>query len=877
MAITIKCPACSARMTLRDDLAGKKIRCPKCQQALRVPDASAAVDSGESKPPAEIMSTRQAGTAAPAMTATAISGTEVPKLTSAAVTSSEARTTTSSDSSPRQIAVGVGTADHKTVSAAKRRPGLLHSTEFLLSPCSEDEEALRKRIAAAFSEARIQPVRISAVYRIGIALVAVLMILLPVIYLMLILAVGAGVWHHAVSNTGITTSMTGSSGRQSGKALIFGVTLYLTPILSGITLIVFMLKPLFSGTVDTSGRRSLKRSDEPILFDFVTRICRCVNAPVPNRIDIDCDINASASFRRGLRSFFSNDLVLTIGMPLAAGLTMRQFGGVLAHEFGHFAQGAGMRLSHIIRSINYWFSRVVYERDVWDEKLEEWSGRLDFRIGWTLYVVRFCVWLTRGILWCLMIMGQTVSGFLMRQMEFDADRYEARFSGSKSFTTTARQLHVLGMSFHGAMDDLSTFQTEGRLGDNFPKLILLNADQLTPKGHESIDEMIIESRTGLFDTHPSDRERIASAASENANGVFQLGLPAAHLFRKFDTLAKAVTWDFYKDIFGSDLKKSDIHPVEELMVRLQQQQDAWKALNRFFRGHIVLYRPFQSPDEALKPVTNSTAVQQRLQQARNAMLQKEPAFADAWKQFDDCDSQQIEVRLAEAMLEADLRIPKDEFTIPLTNAREINALQEASRDKQAQLLPRLLPFEQASAVRLYSGLRLAQTPEFAQVPAAAGITRNEIRTLIDLFRQLNEQIEPMLQIRDSKLAVGRLFHAMEANSENEQLMQKIKSTLEELHESITSLQLVFADIQYPFDHAKKGLTVAEFLVPRSPPADEPGEIYEAADTLTERYPQLHGRVFGRLCQVTELIETHLGLPVLDEPEDNDDDQENHED
>ena len=33
MAITIKCPACSARMTLRDDLAGKKIRCPKCQQA----------------------------------------------------------------------------------------------------------------------------------------------------------------------------------------------------------------------------------------------------------------------------------------------------------------------------------------------------------------------------------------------------------------------------------------------------------------------------------------------------------------------------------------------------------------------------------------------------------------------------------------------------------------------------------------------------------------------------------------------------------------------------------------------------------------------------------------------------------------------------
>jgi hypothetical protein len=66
---------------------------------------------------------------------------------------------------------------------------------------------------------------------------------------------------------------------------------------------------------------------------------------------------------------FGNDLVLTIGMPLVAGMSLRQFAGVLAHEFGHFSQGAGMRLSFIIRSINLWFMRVVYERDDWDERL----------------------------------------------------------------------------------------------------------------------------------------------------------------------------------------------------------------------------------------------------------------------------------------------------------------------------------------------------------------------------------------------------------------------------------------------------------------------------------------------------------------------------
>src|SRR6185503_19433346 len=93
---------------------------------------------------------------------------------------------------------------------------------------------------------------------------------------------------------------------------------------------------------------------EPLLFNFVKRICALVGAPAPCRVDVDCQVNASASLRRAL---WSKDLVLTIGMPLASGLNMPQFAGVLAHEFGHFAQGAGMRLTYIIRQINFWFAR----------------------------------------------------------------------------------------------------------------------------------------------------------------------------------------------------------------------------------------------------------------------------------------------------------------------------------------------------------------------------------------------------------------------------------------------------------------------------------------------------------------------------------------
>ena len=81
-----------------------------------------------------------------------------------------------------------------------------------------------------------------------------------------------------------------------------------------------------------------------------------------------------------------------------------------------------MRLSFIIRSINMWFMRVVYERDAWDERLEYLSQSIDIRVSWVLYLARLFVWLTRKILWLLMMVGHLVSGFLMRQMEVDADR-----------------------------------------------------------------------------------------------------------------------------------------------------------------------------------------------------------------------------------------------------------------------------------------------------------------------------------------------------------------------------------------------------------------------------------------------------------------------
>src|SRR5262249_33647488 len=136
------------------------------------------------------------------------------------------------------------------------------------------------------------------------------------------------VYYHAVNHTGIMSAV-------RGRAAVMAVLVYAAPLVIGGILILFMLKPLFSRPANQSRTRTLKRQTEPVLFAFVERICEAVGAPRPRQIQVDCEVNASASFRRGLLSMFGNDLVLTIGAPLVAGLNLRQFAGVLAHEFGH--------------------------------------------------------------------------------------------------------------------------------------------------------------------------------------------------------------------------------------------------------------------------------------------------------------------------------------------------------------------------------------------------------------------------------------------------------------------------------------------------------------------------------------------------------------
>ena len=708
-------------------------------------------------------------------------------------------------------------------------------------------------------QGRIEPAAVSAGYKLSILLVLVFMLLLPVVYVALIGLVCVFLGLHAIHDTGLL-----QAGR--GRGAVLAVILYLAPLVAGAILVFFMFKPLFARPLKRGQPRSLDRNQEPLLFAFVDRVCEVVGAPTPSRIDVDCDVNASASFRRGVLSMLGSDLVLTIGLPLAAGLNTRQFAGVLAHEFGHFSQGAGMRLSYLVRSVSFWLTRVVYERDDWDARLIAWSQEVDIRLGVIFYMARLFVWLTRKILWCLMMIGHLISGILLREMEFNADCYEIRLAGSDCFESTTRQMALLNAATQGAFADLGEFASEGRLGDDLPRLIVANARQVTAEGLRLINEQVDEEKAGIFSTHPSSRDRIAQAREEAAPGVFHLELPTASLFRDFSALSRTCTFDLYRSMFGKRFKLTDMHPVDQLLARQEKTIEDIKSVQRFFQGTFNLLRPLRLPAASLTRELTGGELATQLKEARQAMLDRLPDHKALFANYDQADTDWLEAEAAEALLTAQVRIKPEDFkqrmlSLPATREARIDA-----RGRMERISPQLVTLEQAALRRLSCALELVEVEKVAaRIP--------ESRQRIDEMHRLRAaavvagaQINLWLALRNRFSVLGALFSRLEGQKENATLLGTLEKNISQLVRQIRDLQHELSQVRYPFDHAKAEPTVAEFLLPQPFNENDWGAVLNAGHALVEGFPRLYARMFGRLTALAEEVESLLGLPRLPQPE-----------
>jgi hypothetical protein len=186
-----------------------------------------------------------------------------------------------------------------------------------------------------------------------------------------------------------------------------------------------------------------------------------------------------------------------------------------------------------------------------------------------------------------MHVGFLVGGFLLRQMEFDADRYEAQFGGSEAFARTTRKLQMLTGAWQLANAQMMEHLEERRLVEDLPGLVQLNARTIPPETVAAMEQGIDASRTGWFDSHPCDRDRLAAAEKLASPGVFRLDRPARELLADFAAQSKATTWDLYLATFGPQVPREALVPAPEFA---RASQSRWKEPGEKRRSEHYAYR-----------------------------------------------------------------------------------------------------------------------------------------------------------------------------------------------------------------------------------------------------------------------------------------------
>ncbi|MEN9678219.1 MAG: Protease HtpX [Verrucomicrobiota bacterium] len=683
----------------------------------------------------------------------------------------------------------------------------------------------------------IAPTRTGPLYTAGLAVVAFAMVLLPLIYLALI---GVTVWAvvlHLINDTWLFN-------QRSGRGGFIALLLYLGPALAGGILVFFMVKPFFATHAAPAKPITLDPKAEPLLFAFVQRICALVGSPVPCRIDVDCQVNASAGLRRGL---WSRDLVLTIGLPLASGLDMRQFAGVLAHEFGHFAQGAGMRLTYVIRQINFWFARVVFERDAWDVRLEQTARNTDLRLGVILHTARGCVWLTRRILWALMQAGHAISCFMLRQMEYDADSYEAKLAGSDAFESTAARLRVLNVATQVAYDDLRQCWAGNRLPENFPLLIEHKAESLSAEVHQKISASKVSEKTAWFDTHPCDADRIREAGRLGEPGIFNRAEPAALLFSDFAELSRKVTRHHYETQLELEFSEQNLMSSEEILRESAASSEADSMIRKFYGTVNISLHPLLTPGE-LPGIGDFPGA---LTSWRSAWDLTESLRAEAEASSVECLNQQErlpDLHSAQRLAQAGFKLELKEFglpegpTSPSEQEEAARSAMDAATTAMLDQLTRLDPFFTALRQRVTLALRLAPAPK-------APLTAEEDGDVGGRARLLAAVTAEMPQVREISFRLPA-FLLLAQNRGNSSSPSTVESALAEmaaeLQALIQGIQERLSPYTYPFPHARGRLTVAEYAKHEKAAESEWQLVYLDGNAHVDRLFALHYRLVGRI-------------------------------
>jgi len=526
--------------------------------------------------------------------------------------------------------------------------------------------------------------------------------------------------------------------------------------------------------------------------------------------------------------------VLTLGLPLVAGMNARELAGVMAHEFGHFTQGLAMRMTYVIRSINGWFARVVYERDTWDELLVEWARGAGGSAAVIALLARFFVWVTRRLLWALMMVGHVISCFMLRQMEYSADSYEIQVAGSETFAGTFKKLVMLDVASSRADAEVNEMYQERRLPDNLPLYIHSVVGRMPQGLVDALQEHLDKGRTGLLDTHPATSRRIERARLADAEGILDVECPAADLFSDFEQLSREVTRISYGWMLESKLDRVKLVPLAAAKSEQEAAEKDLASLKRFLQGLWQVDRPVGLRMDDFKTPTEAKETISRLKHTRGKIEAALPQARALYEKYQQTREERATAARARALLKAEIKIDAKSFGLNSPTIEEATRLEARSRETAEKLQARLAPFDAAQCKRLVMALGLLRVPEVGGRIRDAGALWRECESHVTALARLDAVHERIETIHRCGMCISAVADAVKDGEAKQAAVTLTRDLGRQIHDALAEVRAQLDDDPYPFEHAEEGISIGRWAVDLPPAGDDLDRLMPAAAQAMNR-------------------------------------------
>jgi Zn-dependent protease with chaperone function len=285
-------------------------------------------------------------------------------------------------------------------------------------------------------------------------------------------------------------------------------------IAGSVMLFLFTLKFIFKlKNIKPENRIPLKKSDNLKLWSFVEKICKETGAPKPKNIYVDPDVNAYVSYTNNwLSLIFPVKKDLTIGLGLVSCLNLSEFKAVISHEFGHFAQST-MKVGSYIMSANTIIHDMIFNRDRWDNILEEWRAS-DLRLSFAAWAITPIIWIIRQVLNLFYQFLNIMYSSLSREMEFNADRVAASTSGSDAIVSALWKLDSGAENWSNSIEHLYLASLKKKYVENIYHHHQVAINKVKPE----IDGKLLE-----LENHPAGGKQFFTK-----NEMSKVGMYASH-------------------------------------------------------------------------------------------------------------------------------------------------------------------------------------------------------------------------------------------------------------------------------------------------------------------------------------------------------------